>query len=327
MKSRLNMFILIGVVVFLLLIAASGYLLYRGFANLQGSEARLQERRAVFAQFFDKNPFPSPENVAREKENVRKLNGLYEALLADLSKEQILPAGLSPSTFMGVLGEKRNKLAAEAKASGTGLAADFGFGFEKYLEKGSNLPAPEHVPRLTQQLMIVEHLCAILCSERIRELSVLKREEFEGAVVGAGAPPPTVLRRLNSAARSADEMSRIARAGVMGSNDLYTAFHFTLAFKAGEKSLVSILNRVASGGMFIIVRKIDVTKDLPDVNEASVASAPGPAEAAKVAGARAVGPRELSRQARMACGIGREVALNVVMELEAYRFREPAQEK
>lgn len=324
MKPRVNLFLLIGGIIFLILIAASGYLLFCGFSELAGTEARLADRRAVLSQYFQKNPFPSPENVARERDNSQKLSDLYNILLADLSKEQIRPAGFSPSTFMSILGEKRNKMHAKAKASGTELSSDLGFGFEKYLA-GSSLPAPEHVPRLTQQLMIIEQLCDTLFAEHIQELSLVKREVFESVAPSATIAPGGRARPAASTL-SVASAARLAKAGVLGTNDLFTAFEFSLDFSAKEKSLVSIMDRLASSGLFIVVRNIQMSKGAPDVAEqASVPAGAAEGDEKPAVEAKAVAARDLPRQQRMVSGPAREVPVKIEMDLEVYRFREPVQ--
>jgi hypothetical protein len=336
MKLSQNIYVIVGGAVFVVALGASGFLLYRGFSQLAESETTLSQKRSELTQFFDKNPFPSPENVARERDNMQRLGDLFSGLTDELQKGQgKAPEKSSPSTFMSVLNGKRNGLVAAARARNVNLAQDMGFGFDKYLGSQSELPAPDHVPRLTQQLAIVETLGQILFKEGISELTTVKRDEFEGAVALAAVPaapqggsaPPKPRRQqpgLPVAPGQAGAI-RAAKAGVMGAQDLYSSFRFTLEFKAKERALTALLNRIAAANTFMIVRRLQISKETPDVQDVTAQAAkaandedPGQNAAAKPA----TPPRTLTRQERMVSGLGMEAPMKVLLELDVYRFRE-----
>lgn len=340
MKLSQNIYVIAAGAVFVIALGASGYLLYRGFSQLSESEATLSQKRSELIQFFDRNPFPSPENVARERDNMQRLGDLFTGLMEELRKGQgVAPEKSSPSTFMSVLSGKRNNLVALARSRNVTLAEGLGFGFDKYLGSQSELPAPDHVPRLTQQLAIVETLGQVFFKEGISELSSVKRDEFESAAALAvatastpaapapGTPAPARRRQQPGAAVPPGQTGavRASKAGVLGTQDLYSSFRFTIEFKAKERVLMAVLNQIASADSFIVVRRLQIAKEGQDVQDMVAQAAktandedPGQNAVAKPV----VSPRTLTRQERMVSGQGMEVPMKILLELDVYRFRE-----
>ncbi|MGQ9662733.1 MAG: hypothetical protein ACUVWX_10435, partial [Kiritimatiellia bacterium] len=174
--------IIVGSIAGLIAAVAIGSALLLFFRIRQFSTAGAAMNRSlrVLADYYARDPFPSDENVKREKTNVEQLNGWLNELLAALRKGQIEPQGLTPEGFRTLFDKKRNDLRKEAAEARIGLPAGetFAFGFDRYF--GGEMPAPANVPRLAQQLLIIEQLCHILFEARIQDLTAIVREEFEG---------------------------------------------------------------------------------------------------------------------------------------------------
>ena len=166
-----------------------------------------------------------------------------------------------------------------------------------------SLPSPDHVPRLMEQLIIVQNLWQVLCQEGISAVSRIQRDEFEGGLVGrAGAALA----------------ARIKDAGLIGEDELFARFHFVFEFSAREQALISVLNRLASHKLFIVVTNMDIIKSGPDIREPAPVvadeEAPQPAEGGEVAA-----PPVLQRTV---CGRTVEEPMRVTLEIDVYRFRE-----
>jgi hypothetical protein len=313
----------------LLVLALTGFLLFRGMAELNRTQQELTAQRTELAGYYRKDPFPSPGNVTREAQNVELLNGWVQQLLETARKGQVESEERTPSSFVNLLGDRRNRLLAIADGTGMKLPSkDFAFGFERYFAAGSSLPAPEDVPRLTQQLRILDELCTVLFEEQVSELMAVEREEFESG-------PSAGAARRGAARLHAATPDSVAKAGVLGPDDLFAKLHFVLEFKAQEKALAAVLNRLAAHRLFVVVTALTIDKDMPDVRRARL---PEGEEAAEVGERGSERPADeggaadiagsstnviLPRSQRLISGLPVQAPMRVTMELDVYRFRKP----
>jgi hypothetical protein len=348
MKGQKKSALIISVVFALMLLAAA-FLLVRGIMQFNDSEAKLDVAKKRLKGLYDEKPFPSQQNVGRINENVNLLNEWYQKLTVALRKGQIDPMQKSPSTFMSLL--QTNEL-RKANVSGKVVGDNFGFGFERYYTS-SALPEPNDVPRLTQQLMIVEKLCAVIFAEKIDKLISITREEFEEGAVPEGAggqSPASGMGRgiRGGGTRSAGPATAVRlvnkSAGLMGEEDLFAKFHFIIEFKGRESVLWGVLNKFAAHEMFIVVTGVTVAKEGSDVTDikAKTTSSAATAEAPPAVPGAAVVPatqvagvpvsavekpallkstEKPSRAERIVCGPEMEKAMTMKIELDVYRFR------
>jgi hypothetical protein len=315
MKTRRNTVMLVGGAVYAVLIALAAFLLVRGFSRFADSERARDELRNQLVELHRANPFPSDQNVARERESVKQLETTLTNLLTLLQRGQHRQADPSPATFMTVLSSKRNELVQMAAKTGTILAPELDFSMARYLADRATMPAPEHVPRLTQQLQAAEHIAAILFEERVSELKSVRRDEFERAE-GPGAPAPSSPRPTQKrppAGRGA--------AAAFDPFELFETLRFTFEFKAKEKSLMGVLNRIAADDSFMVVRRLEISKEVPDVRPAPGALGADEDEEPAANPQREADPRKLRRSERMLSGMPLEHPAKIVMEVEVYRFR------
>jgi hypothetical protein len=255
--------------------------------------------------------------VEIENENAAALQGAFANVLAQLKKGQIKPPRMTPSTFIRLLGRKRQALRIAAagtnatKTAETALPDKFAFGFDPYF--AGQRPKPEHVEDLTRQLLVLERLFDVLFDANVRSILSVQRDAVETRM-----PPP----KGEAAA------------------PLYSRLHFAFRFTAGESDLLHVLDRLAAEKMFVVVTSLSVQKDGPDVavvaeQEPARASAPadaatsisalfgGPAPAPKGDG-ETVKPRprpeDLPRSERMVCGPRVAKPVTVGLEVDVYRF-------
>jgi hypothetical protein len=318
MKAKKNIMFVAGGVAFLLLLLLIGAALVGSFIKKRASDQVLSEKRMEFQSVYATKPFPSGRNGAREKENVKNLRAWFVQLVDLARKGQVEPSERSPSNFMSLLSEKRKQLDGMAKAVGTVLPADFGFGFDRYFASSGALPAPDDVPRLTQQLVVVDKISTVLFDAKVDQIDSIEREEFEGANEAPGENGGS--RRV----RPEDElrMQAAKNAGVMAPGAWSAKFHLTVKVKAREKSLLAVLDRLAAHEMFVVVTSVGTAKTAPDVKEAAVKKAVAPG------GLAVLEPDDtaLSRAQRTVSGPVVEVPMDVTIELDVYRFKNVAQE-
>lgn len=254
------MLLLMGFAAYLLVIS----LKQRALA-ITASDAEFQSVKT----FYQRKPFSSQANINIEKNNAKSLHDWSEQLLENMKVRQIeFDSDItSPSTFKNLYTKKRNGLIKEAKRIGVICAKD-SFGFEKYSE-GGGLPAASYVPRLTQQLTIIEKICSILFKERIKELIEVRREEFEDVAERSGggfAQPPTP--RVGN---SSDKLSVFSSAsprwaskdsGEFIGNSFYSRMKFRFVFTAKESAILSVLNELASSSdIFIVVTSVEIENE------------------------------------------------------------------
>jgi hypothetical protein len=317
MQSRRKILVIAVAVVIALMFVAAAVLVVRGFGAFYRAEAQLGDKKAEMEQLYQRQPFPSGKNLGMERSNLAALNDELTGMLEAMGKGQILSVNQSPPKFMAQFWETRKDLTSKAKEMGIGLAngEDFDFGFARHMP--GNLPAPQDVPRLTQQLKIVQSLCEVLYAGRINDLRSIGREEFEvDAISGVKSDAPVGRHRVETASSSLNVVN--AGAGTIPEGRLFGNWHFVVVFSAKNSALLTVLNGLASGPLFAVVTSLDVAGDAklfvrsgessPAERRTTAEGQPAAKDAAPV----------VSRDQRVVCG--RDVPLTVRMEVDVYQF-------
>ena len=332
--------------VFLLLFVFAAIMLFRGIRQFGVAETNLAATRTSLDGFYRKKPFPSLDNTKKIKDNVASMDGWIRDIVDFAKRKQIDPAETrSPSVFNNMLGKVKNGLQSKARRGGVVLSDDFGFGFDHYV---AGEPAkPEHVPRLTQQLLIINDICNILIDEKAKEIHSIGREQFDdaGATVTSPATRGNRGRRRSTSRGRASTAGGPRRAssipaspagdttGEFSEDDLDSKLKFVFEFSAKEANLFDILNKLAKNEMFIVVTSVDIeggaeapTKKTaaPKKPAAGFASlltlgrtAGNDADVAKKAAYKIIP----SREERVMFGGKKEQPSKVRIELEVYRFK------
>lgn len=328
MQSRRK--ITIGIVaVFLgILFVVSSVLLWLGFQEFRKEGGRLDASAAELKSLYSHNPFPSVHNVRSERGNLADMEEQLAGLFQALRVGQIESVEQSPPKFSSQFWATHKLLREKALKAGViiGGQKDFGFGFERHMK--GELPLPQDVPRLTQQLRIVEMLCDVLFDARINELKGLGREEFEGEASASGPaqPEPTAgrSRRGSKAVAVTTSLNCVNRnAGIIPPGALYGTWHFVLKFTAKEKALLDVLNRFARSPAFVVVTDVSLSSPEQGVGRApeKTAEAPPP----RRGGALQEAPVTEETPGAIVCG--HDLPLTVTMELDVYQFAGPSPAK
>jgi hypothetical protein len=217
-------------VVLLVALGVPAWLLYQGIARFAAAESELENSRRLLRAFYDRDPFPSRENIRVERANVAMLDRWSAALVERLRRGQIEEEAITPPAFMTRYDRLCNKLLAAAAQRGV-VVGDHSFGFQSC--KDGVVPKPDEVPRLSQQLEIVRHLATLLIDAKAKEIVSLGQ---------LGRAP---------AAR--------------GDTALYDRLRFAMDFKAKEETVWTVLNRLAGEAPFIVVTQVQLTKQGADV--------------------------------------------------------------
>ena len=219
------------------------------------------------------------------------------------------PLGQSPAVFINQFFETQKGLMAKANAAGVAVPKNYDFGFGRHMT--GNLPAPQDVPRLTQQLKIVESLCGVLYGAKISKLSAIARQEFEVDTPGSTASAPASGRVADITLKNTADPT----AGVIPAGKLYGQWHFVLQFSGRESSVMNTLNGLAKCGIFVVVTRVIIEGDekLFERKEVSVAKTTEEALVVKEP------PK--AKDYRVMCG--RDALLSVKLELDVYQFAKP----
>lgn len=321
MQSRRKLIIVVVASILALLLIGAVTLLVRGFLQLREVDGGLQGASDTLTSLYSQNPFPSSVNLRLERENIKTIAGELEHLQLALGAGQIAPVAQTPAKCITQFWETRNALLARAGAM-VKVEKTFDFGFGRHMK--GDLPSVQDVPRITQQLKIVETLCGILYGAKINALVGLSRQEFESDMASPATSAPA--RGRTPPAASAKEGSDIvvknvvdASAGLVPPGQLYGKWRFALQFTAREAALLKVLNDFAGSPLFIVVTRMEIKGDdkVFDRKEAE-ALATKSSEAPEGA---AVKETVKSRDARVVCG--RDALLTVKMEVDVYQFAKP----
>ncbi len=344
----------VGAIVF----AAAGFLLLRGLATFRDALDTFTAEKQALGAYYEKDPFPSQTNIAREQDNGRIVNGWYEKILARLVAQNVVSSEYSPSKFRTNYDEAKKRLLDTARDSNVQVAgdADFAFGFDRYSNTG-NLPDEANVPALTEQLIIVERLCDVLFAKGIKVLAAVRRDDIEaargvpagggpghGTAAGAGvtAPPGRRQRPSGSSPRPPSRPPKSARAGAGPSlarpvGKLYNKLHFGLDFKAKQGALLGVLNALSSNDMFVVVASVSMEKAVPEMMPVGLEAPPGtgpddliptlppafggPDVKPDVSAVAVIQPWEKGKVDRIVSGPEHELPMDITVELDVYKFQ------
>jgi len=318
MQSRRKYLIIVVASILALLLVGAVTLLVRGFLQLQEVETNLQSASETLTSLYAQNPFPSSGNLRLERENLKSIGEELQGLQLAMGAGQVEPVAQSPAKCITQFWETRNSLLARA---GNTIKVDkaFDFGFGRHMK--GDLPSIQDVPRIIQQLKIVETLCSVLYTSKISTLTGFVRQEFESdaslVTVPGKSASDTVLTKMGSDIVVKNTID--ASAGLIPAGKLYGRWRFVLQFSARESALMRVLNGFSSSPLFIVVNRMEIKGDekVFDRKEAEAVAAKS-AEISEGASAKAV---VKSRDARVVCG--RDALLNVKLELEIYQFEKP----
>jgi hypothetical protein len=300
------------------ILGVSGFLLFRGIREFGREEQALDRAVKTLENYYARDPFPSPENEQREQDNIRVLQEWFVGLVGALRRGQAEPTPLTPSNFIRLFSKSSSELNAMAQAHKTAVPESFAYGFDRYSASGV-LPAPPDVPRLAQQLAIVDAVGKVLFESGIRELVEVRREEFESAAAGGASAAPTVSRfsRFGTTATAEGgqrDWTAKPTAGELTPGALYTGLRFGFRFRSGEDAVLKVLNALAAQEMFCVVTYLSVEKEPEDVLAA-------PSKKVDVTTPEA--ERKLAvppRRQRVVSGPAVEKPMNVDMEVVVFRF-------
>jgi len=302
---------------------AATWILLRGVMRFNETASALNASRQQLSEYYREPIFPSSENVQREESNTSQMKLWFSDLTAALRKGNVASDERSPSRFVGILDRTRERLMRDAQAAGTELPPSFAFGFDLYTGTGA-LPRPDDVPRLTEQLVLVNRVCKILFDNRVKELRVVERGLFEEGAAAIAISPAVATHAATAGSGRPSASGRNVPAhtgsgvaamqpGIIPEEGLFGKYRFSFEFNAKETALIAVLNALASSPAFTVVNVVRIAKDVPVLMPA----APEPAAETIAAEQTTIhlGPNY------PVCGLEMEVPMRVRIELDVFKFK------
>lgn len=307
-------------------------------AEAAAKREEAEQLKGDVERVYSEKVFPSKDNIDRLKSEYSVIDSLRSDVtneLGKLVKEEI--ENLSPSQFIDSLRKLKAKWVKDAPVveGEKCVAADFAFGFEKYVT--GDLPEEANVPRLGQQMLIVNTLVNELYGAKVTKITSLVREGFDGGASQVKAADDEEQggrrnRRNRKNKQQNEETVQKSGAGVTSvRHRLFTAQHFTVGFNARQAALVDVLNRLAKAKIFAIVTDISVKKG--GTGDVRIPVEPAKKDDGASRGRRAKGQEaegavveaefsELPAGSRLMSGPDLDPLLEVVLELDVYNFAE-----
>ena len=184
-----NLILVVSACIFVVFLAAGGFLVKNAIGKLKGVEDKLADKRKTLEQMRANKPYPSKENVDLLQKDLQRFTKQYEALRDAAGKGDFrAPDKLDPTTFpimfQRLLYQKWDRLQQSAASANVKLPERFTFGFGRYLSAApcTDAKGDECARRarlLMKELLAVEKVTDVLISSGVDDIRVVRRAEVE----------------------------------------------------------------------------------------------------------------------------------------------------
>lgn len=348
--------IILGVVGGVTAVAVIGIGVFAFLRSQAASEARatMQQQANQLRKLFEKDVFPSQENIDTAEKNREQTRKFVQDLRNEMKRGMVpVDRKKTPGDFSNIRMATIASLLEDAPV-GTGdtkvvdsSQAPFQFGFDRYKE---GVPAEKRdVPRLLAQLRMMDKLVRVLYDSGIVSLEAVAREEFEGGSASSDASAEPTTRPRGRAGRGRGARTTAAALVVTpptlpaGAPEDLNCERFQFRFQTREAGLINVLNKLNEMRPFAVVSDLSFEKMGEDVvfpdeqkeaaasNAAkasvrSTRSARGAAPAAEEPAAPAIRERPAPRTARLVSGPLRERPVRVTLTVDVYSILPPARQ-
>ena len=180
-----NLILVVFACIFVVFLAACGFLVYNAIGKLGSAKLDLDEKRKTLEQMRANKPYPSKENVDLLQKDLQRFTKQYEALRDAAGKGELrVPDKLNPTVFEQLLYQKWDRLQQSAASANVKLPERFTFGFGRYLSAApcTDAKGDECARRarlLMKELLAVEKVTDVLISSGVEDIRVVRRAEVE----------------------------------------------------------------------------------------------------------------------------------------------------
>lgn len=252
----------IALVVVCLLAFAAGVYLLLGARTADEQAARALRNAEQSLQAAARGEItPTQENLALAEANVEALHGELSTIRERLESGVQLQATDDPVQLITRIQRFISQMRRLAETEGIRIPANFGFGFDRYVEQ-STPPAQPFVVRVDKQRLILEYLLAELIASGPSGITRVQRETIE---VPQTDSRTATTQRAGAAGRTAAGAPgggdfRIDPAISARVPDAIDSLAFRITFTGFTESLQSFINRLAAFEYPVVVRSIEVSR-------------------------------------------------------------------
>ncbi len=251
--------VILGVVgvIFVGLLVAGTIMLGKKKSAVADAKNRLNSLKSEVRRLYDTKPFPSETNIFLVKEQAVQMESVVAAFTNTLPERNVERVDLSPSRFIQELQTAlSDRLTASAPIveGKRAIPANFNFGFDRYMTAGAPMPREQDVPRLAQQLAVIEKLVEALYGSRV-VVREIKRDEFEAATDSGGGRATGRARRIVR-----DEAEAEGGVSSRYEGKYYSSQRFELGVIGRQSSLSDLVNRLSTMNMFAVVTDFRMSK-------------------------------------------------------------------
>jgi hypothetical protein len=306
------------------------------FFNALSTSREAEEQRDVaygqLKSLYQSKVFPKSENIKRIQDDQKELEA-WEANVSNfLAKASVKVDDLTPVRFKQALQKTVRELASKkTEALKPFVAENFKFGFDRYLGDSDSLPPTADVPKLAQQLHLIQAVTRELYEANITKLTLVEREAFEadatertGRQIGPARPTRPVApayrqgqtASTGSATVNSDGLNPVLSA-------LLTRQRLTFGFQAKPSALMAVMNRLAAMEAFAVISSVEFTKSgdsvmVAEERKKAAAKASGATKSARPATATTVA--DVTRD-RWVTDPEREPPMDVIVSVDVYLFK------
>lgn len=249
-----NLALVLGGLVGLLLLAASGYFLFSQYSREAAVNTQLEEKRAEWNRLVGSNPFPDDKNIKAVKDDAARLDKLALAL-KDRIKPVKVPTINDTFTLKVLIENTISDLRKEAEQSGVGIAHNYAFTFQRLREMAQF--ESNGIPKITEQVGEISTLCRVLFNAKIHTLDTLKRSP--------------VLKEESSSGGN----DYLGKKPV--SDALVTRAPYDISFRAFSGELAEVLKGFAALDHCVVIKTVNVVPtSLPQATESTPGLMPAP---------------------------------------------------
>jgi hypothetical protein len=250
MTLKKNRLFLVGGGTFVLLLLVEMAFLFMSASAFRMEKRLLKKRSAQLSRLHNRKPYPSVENVERQRKNLEQLEYQVGELLAALMRDPFPKARVEAVGFSAQAQGVIERLGRRAKEAGVEIPPSLEVGFSQYAS-GGTVPAEAHVPRLVRQLHSVERVADVLIRAEVGTIHSLSREIFEVQSAESSVSLRRRSRRSSPALR--EEGARHVSPSRVHAERLYHVERVDAEITARVDAIWRVLDLFASSPHFMVV--------------------------------------------------------------------------
>jgi len=250
------MTLLIGGGVALLLIMVALFFLFKFRSEYDRVQMDLAGKQRTLTELHRRNPFPSPENVAKVHEDLRAIESYFNDFMASLAAKQVPSDRIERAQFPPMVAETVRQLQSLAQTQQVKTPDLPEYAFPNYMR--GFLPQENHLPRLIVQLRTIDTLTRLLFESQISEFISVERQVFDVEQVQSDVSDGVRVRGGRAPGQPAQEEAIVDASDMAG---LYTRERYVFNFISSDLALRNVLNALASSSLFVIVKNVEIRNE------------------------------------------------------------------